>query len=108
MEKQSVPHQNTKDIFDRLKAGEPIHLNDLEYPRIQEVVNRTIELSAQLNASINIDQIRERLSEIIGTTIDESTTYLLRSSPILVGSLNWVKMYLLIMPVHFLIWVELL
>ena len=74
MEKQSVPHQNTKDIFDRLKAGEPIHLNDPEYPKIQEVVNRTIELSAQLNASINIDQIRERLSEIIGTTIDESTT----------------------------------
>ena len=32
------------------------------------------ELSVQLNTSTDIDQIRERLSEIIGTTIDESTT----------------------------------
>ena len=61
------------DIFQRLKAGEPVRLNDPEYFKVQEVVNRTIALSAGLNASTSIDQIRERLGDIIGTAIDEST-----------------------------------
>ena len=46
----------------------------LKYSKVQEVVNRTIGLSAKLNNSTDIDQVRERLSEIIGSTIDESTT----------------------------------
>lgn len=61
-------------IVERVKAGEPIRLDDPEYPKVWEVVTRTIKLSAELNASTNIDQIRERLSEIIGTQLDESTT----------------------------------
>ena len=65
---------NTKDIFCRLKAGEPIRLNDPEYPKIQKVVNRTIRLSAFLNTSTDIDQIREQLNAIIGSQLDESTT----------------------------------
>ncbi len=72
-EQTNLP-QPDRDIFERMKAGEPIRLDDPEYPKIQEVVTRTIELSAQLNTSTNIDQIRERLSEIIGTELDESTT----------------------------------
>jgi acetyltransferase-like isoleucine patch superfamily enzyme len=63
-----------RDIFDRLKAGEPIRLDDPEYPKVQEVVDRTIKLSAQLNTSTDIDQIRKRLSEIIGIEVDETTT----------------------------------
>ena len=62
------------DIFDRLKTGEPIRLDDPEYPKVQVVVDRTIKLSAQLNTSTDIDQIRKRLSEIIGTEVDETTT----------------------------------
>lgn len=62
-----------RDIFDRLKAGEPIRLDDPEYPKVQEVVDRTIKLSANLNSSECINQARERLSEIIGTTIDNTT-----------------------------------
>lgn len=73
-EKQNAADQHHKDIFDRLKAGEPIRLDDPEYYKINEVVNRTIKLSAQLNISTDIDQIRERLSEIMGSRIDESTT----------------------------------
>ena len=63
-----------KDIFDRLKAGEPIKLDDPEYPKVQGVVDRTISLSAQLNNSTSIDQIRMRLGEIIGAEVDETTT----------------------------------
>jgi hypothetical protein len=72
--KNGSSNQNDRPIFDRLKAGEPIRLDDPEYPKVQEVVNRTIELSAQLNTSTNIDLLRERLGEIIGTKLDESTT----------------------------------
>lgn len=63
----------TQDIFERMKAGAPIRLDDPEYPKVQEVVSRTIRLSAALNTSTNTDQIRERLSEIIGSQLDEST-----------------------------------
>ena len=61
-------------IFDKLLSGGIIAPNDPEMLRAWAVVARTIELSVALNASTNIDQIRERLSDIIGQTIDESTT----------------------------------
>jgi len=63
----------TTDIFNRLKAGEPIRLNDPEYFKINEVVNRTIKLSQQLNTATDTERIRHYLSEIIGTKIDDST-----------------------------------
>ena len=62
-----------RDIFDRMREGESIPFDDPQYPKIFEAVSRTIELSAALNTSTNIDQIRDRLSEIIGTPIDKST-----------------------------------
>jgi acetyltransferase-like isoleucine patch superfamily enzyme len=63
-----------KHIFDRMKGGELIRLDDPEYFKVQEVVDRTIRVSAQLNLSTDVDKIRERLSEIIGTQLDKSTT----------------------------------
>jgi acetyltransferase-like isoleucine patch superfamily enzyme len=71
---KNISNQNNEDIFDRMKAGEPIQLDDPQYMKVQEIVNRTIKLSAQLNTSTHIDQIRERLSEIIDNKLDESTT----------------------------------
>lgn len=65
---------NQRHIFDRLKAGEPIRLDDPQYDKVQEVVSRTIKLSAELNTSTDVDQIRKRLSAIIGSELDESTT----------------------------------
>lgn len=62
------------DILQRLKTGESIRLNDPEYFKIQAIVDRTISLSAQLNASTSIDQAREILSDIINTKLDESST----------------------------------
>jgi acetyltransferase-like isoleucine patch superfamily enzyme len=63
-----------KHIFDRMRGGELIRLDDPEYFKVQEVVDRTIRVSAQLNLSTDVDKIRERLSEIIGTQLDKSTT----------------------------------
>ncbi len=74
LEQQNILNQKNRDIFERMQAGEPIRLDDPQYPKVQEVVSRTIQLSAALNTSTDVDQIRERLSEIIGTQLDESTT----------------------------------
>lgn len=62
------------DIFQRLQAGEPLRQNDPEIARFQEVVARTIRLCVEMNATaIDVNQVRARLSDIIGTPIDEST-----------------------------------
>jgi len=74
LEKQNVLNQTDKSIFERMQAGELICLDDPEYPKIQEIVSRTIQRSAALNTSTDVNQIRERLSQIIGTELDESTT----------------------------------
>ena len=62
------------NILDRLRNGERIRLNDPKYNEINEVVERTIKLSRQLNMASDINSIRDLLSEIIGSGIDESTT----------------------------------
>ena len=61
-------------IFDKLLSGGIIAPNDPQMLKAWTVVARTIELSVALNASTNIDQTRERLSDIIGQTIEGSTT----------------------------------
>lgn len=61
------------DIFDRMRAGESIPFDDPQYSKIYETVSRTTKLMAALNTSTDIDQIRDRLSEIIGTQLDKST-----------------------------------
>jgi len=71
---ENVSPQNDWDIFDRMKAGELFRLDDPEYPKVLEIVNRTLKLSAELNSSTDVNQIRERLSEIIGSQLDKSTT----------------------------------
>lgn len=64
---------NQTDIFERLLAGEPIRLNDPEYPKVWEVVQRTIILSQSLNSAADVVSIRKYLSEIINQKIDPST-----------------------------------
>jgi acetyltransferase-like isoleucine patch superfamily enzyme len=64
----------SKDIFQRLKAGEPVRLNDPEYFKINEVVIKTLSLVNQLNQAGDIAKIRALLSEITGRKVDESIT----------------------------------
>ena len=63
---------NKIDIFQRMLAGGIIR-ND-EMGEAWEVVFRAQRLSPALNASTTIDEMRERLSEIIESQIDKSTT----------------------------------
>ncbi|WP_247651867.1 hypothetical protein [Chitinophaga eiseniae] len=50
-----------QDVLSRLKAGEPIRLDDPEYRKVQAIVDRTIQLSPALNTATDIEQIRTRL-----------------------------------------------
>ncbi len=64
------------DILERLQSGEAVRSDDLEYSKIFDTVTRTMKLSAEMNASADINRIRQLLSEITGAQIDTSTTVL--------------------------------
>ena len=57
-------------------AGGIISHSDPEWADVWVLVNETIALSAKLNASTSVDEIRSVLSEIWGQIIDPSTTVL--------------------------------
>lgn len=59
-----------------MRAGGIIPHTDPQWSEVWEVVNQTIALSAKLNSSGNVDDIRAILSEILGQRIDSSTTVL--------------------------------
>jgi len=62
-------------IFERMRAGELLRKDDPDYGRFGEAVARTIRLCVEMNATAtDVNQVRNRLSDIIGSPIDESTT----------------------------------
>ncbi len=62
------------DIFERMKKGETIRKDDQGYDQFMEVVSKTIQLCVEMNAmATSVNQVRGKLSEIIGKEIDEST-----------------------------------
>jgi acetyltransferase-like isoleucine patch superfamily enzyme len=66
---------NEDDILKRLRTGEPFRKDDPQYAQFGAVVARTILLCVEMNAqATELDQVRSRLSEIIGSEIDASTT----------------------------------
>lgn len=70
-----MPTEPHRSIFERLQAGEPLRRDDPEYPKFAEVVARTIRLCVEMNATAtDVEQVRQRLSDIIGTAIDPTTT----------------------------------
>ncbi|WP_229236219.1 DapH/DapD/GlmU-related protein [Emticicia sp. TH156] len=57
-----------------MKRGETIRKDDQGYDQFMEVVSKTIQLCVEMNAmATSVNQVREKLSEIIGKEIDEST-----------------------------------
>ncbi len=64
------------NIFERMRAGGIIPHTDPQWAEVWEIVNQTIVLSAKLNASGKVEEIRAILSEILGQSIDSSTTVL--------------------------------
>jgi len=64
------------DIFERLHSGEAALFDDPQYGEIFKIASRTMQLSAELNRSADINRIRELLSQITESSIDQSTTVL--------------------------------
>lgn len=63
------------NIFERMRAGELIRLDDPEYPKVDEAIQRAFKITGELNSSYHTDdETRAILSELTGEQIDESTT----------------------------------
>jgi len=63
-----------KDIFERLRTGELVELTDPEFFQVNEMVARTLTLVPAMNTATTIEAVREKLGEIIGAPVDETTT----------------------------------
>ncbi len=62
-----------RDIFERDRSGEPISIDDPEYPKIKEMILRAVELTTRLNTSVyDEDEIRSLFSELTGSEVDDS------------------------------------
>jgi acetyltransferase-like isoleucine patch superfamily enzyme len=71
---QNHSRQHFRDIFERLRTGEPIPMNDPEFSKVHEAVNHARKLILELNTSTDPNEIRAKLGEITGAIIDDSTT----------------------------------
>src|SRR5688572_31507720 len=65
--------KGTNDIFERLRNGETVPFNDPEYHKLRDVSFATRKLLLRLNQSVDPEEMRELLSRITGTEIDESS-----------------------------------
>jgi acetyltransferase-like isoleucine patch superfamily enzyme len=65
---------NPKSQFEQLLKGGIISADHPEMKEVWDIVHRTLCLMPSLNASTDVASIRERLSQIIDSPIDESTT----------------------------------
>ena len=64
----------SEDIFSQMLNGGIIPINDPRMQLVWEIVFRTQKLSPALNQSKDINEMRERIGEIINQPIDPSTT----------------------------------
>jgi len=63
-------------LFERLHTGEAVPFNDPHYGEIFKVASRTMQLTAELNRSDDIDTIRDILCQITESRIAPSSTVL--------------------------------
>ena len=61
------------DIFERLKSGEEIPMNDPDYSNIGPRVNHTKYLLNKMNEANSVNEARKHLSKIIGKPVHGST-----------------------------------
>ena len=63
----------SKNVFDRLQAGEAVPFTDPDYGQIREAAIRTTKLVTEMNAIADVEKARELWSEISGTPLDSSS-----------------------------------
>lgn len=62
-----------QDIFEIMKTGEEVRQDHPQYAAFMEIVATTLKEVAVMNTLGDVADIRKKLSEIIGSQIDEST-----------------------------------
>ncbi|WP_207423798.1 DapH/DapD/GlmU-related protein [Desertivirga brevis] len=67
-----VSNQHSRDIFERLREGEPILSDDPEAFKLREASFATKKLLVLLNNAFDPAEVRDLLSQITGSKIDES------------------------------------
>src|SRR4030095_11768126 len=67
-----VSNQQKKDIFERLRQGQTISSNGPEAFKLRDASFATKKLLVQMNNSSDAAEIRNLLSQITGSAIDES------------------------------------
>ena len=67
-----VSNQHNKDIFEQLREGKTISSNDPEAYKLREASFATKKLLLQMNNSFEPSEIRDLLSQITGSEVDES------------------------------------
>ena len=67
-----VSNQQSRSIFERLRNGETIPANDPEAYKLRDASFATKQLLVQMNNSSKPAEIRDLLSKITGSQIDES------------------------------------
>lgn len=56
-----------------MKLGEEVRQDHPQYSEFMQIVANTLKLNVALNNAVDGNEVREKLSEIIGSTIDNST-----------------------------------
>lgn len=64
---------NQKNIFEIMKTGGEVRQDHPQYAVFMEVVANTLKQVAAMNSLGDVSEIRNKLSEIIGSQIDETT-----------------------------------
>ena len=59
-------------IFEKMQSGSLVDMSRPEFQVLWHYINRTLSLTPELNTSTDVNQVRERLSNIIGTEIDST------------------------------------
>ena len=67
-----VSNQHSKDIFEHLRSGDTIASNNPEAYKLRQASFNTKKLLVQMNNSSDPSEIRNLLSQITGSEIDES------------------------------------
>lgn len=63
------------DIFERMKKGELIRLDDPDYPKVYEAITRAFRMTGILNSSYHdMEQTRALISALTGHILDETTS----------------------------------
>ncbi len=64
----------SKNIFERLQAGESVPYTDPDHSQISEAASRTTELLIKLNQTADVAEVRKLWGEISGEPLDPTTT----------------------------------